>query len=76
MGWSILQAALYPSAALQQQVQEDFACPPLHPGSLKICIQWLEDRRRLLEAEQTALRLLPPTDNRPLREKVSDILPV
>ncbi|KAL0028070.1 hypothetical protein WJX77_004585 [Trebouxia sp. C0004] len=66
---AVLQAQLCPEAILQQQAQQAFACPELHPGSLQICIQWLEDRKSLLKAEQSALRLLPPISYQPLREK-------
>ncbi|KAL0053194.1 hypothetical protein WJX82_002272 [Trebouxia sp. C0006] len=66
---AVLQTQLCPEAILQQQVQQAFACPELNPGSLQICIQWLEDRKSLLKAEQSALQLLPPTSYQLLREK-------
>lgn len=66
---AVPQAQLYPEAILQQQVQQAFACPELHPGSLQICIQWLERRKSLLKTEQSALHLLPPTSHHLLREK-------
>ncbi|KAL0028069.1 hypothetical protein WJX77_004585 [Trebouxia sp. C0004] len=69
LGLAKQQAQLCPEAILQQQAQQAFACPELHPGSLQICIQWLEDRKSLLKAEQSALRLLPPISYQPLREK-------
>ncbi|KAA6421462.1 MAG: hypothetical protein FRX49_08406 [Trebouxia sp. A1-2] len=66
---AVLQAHLCPEAMLQQQLHQAFACPELYPGSLQICIQWLEDRKSLLKAEQSALHLLPPTSYQLLREK-------
>lgn len=66
---AVPQAQLCPEAILQQQVQQAFACPELNSGSLQICIQWLEDRKSLLKAEQSALQLLPPTSYQLLREK-------
>lgn len=63
------QALLNPEGVLQHQVQQSFACPELRPGALKVCIQWLEGRRLLLEAEQTALQSLPPMSYQRLREK-------
>lgn len=68
-----MQAQLCPEAIRQEQVQQAFACPELNSGSLQICIQWLEDRKSLLKAEQSALQLLPPTTYQLLREKVGSI---
>ena len=61
--------AVQASDASVQQAAVDL--PELQPGDLHVCIRWLEDRRALLEAEQTAIHALPPVTNQTQRLEVT-----
>lgn len=52
------------------QMQPGLTNPALRPDYLKVCIQWLQQKESLLQAERSAWQALPPSLHQAARTEV------